>query len=88
MRIFGLKGDKVRWEWTKLQMEELNELYCSLNIFRVITSRRMRWAGYIARMVEYIVVYRVSVGIPEEKFPLRKTCPRRDENIMMVFQEV
>jgi len=66
MRIFGLKGYEVRKEWRKLHMEELNEFYCSLKIFRVITSSRMRWAGYIARMGEYIGVYRVSVGIPEE----------------------
>jgi len=88
MRIFGLKRDKVKWEWTKLHMEELNELYCSLNIFRVIASRRMRWAGYIARMGEYIGVYRVSVGIPEEKRPLRMISLRRYDNIMMVLQEV
>ena len=69
-------------------MEELHELYCSLNIFRLITSRRMRWAAYIARMDEYIDVYRVSVGIPEERRPLRKNSHRRDDNIMMDLQEV
>jgi len=50
-RIFGTKRDEVAWEWRKLHNEELNDLYCSSNIVRVIKSRRMRWAGYVARMV-------------------------------------
>ena len=44
-RIFGLKRDEVTGEWRKLQNEELNDLYCSPNIVRVIKSRRIRWAG-------------------------------------------
>ena len=50
MRILGPKRDEVRGEWGKLHNEELNVLYCSPNIVRVIKSRRMRWAGHIARM--------------------------------------
>jgi hypothetical protein len=50
--IFGPKRDKVSGEWRKLHKEELNDLYCSPNIFRVIKSRRMRWAGHVARMGE------------------------------------
>ena len=49
-RVFGLKRDEVTGEWRKLHNEELNDLYCSPNIVRVIKSRRMRWAGYVARM--------------------------------------
>ena len=49
-KIFGPKGDKVTWEYRKLRSEELNDLYSSPNIFRVVKSRRMRWAGYVARM--------------------------------------
>ena len=51
-RIFGLKRDGVTGEWRKLHNEELNDLYCSPNIVWVITSRRIRWVGHVARMVE------------------------------------
>jgi len=51
-RIFGPKRDEVTGEWRKLHNEELNDLYCSPNIVRVIKSRRMRWAGHVARMGE------------------------------------
>ena len=49
-RIFGAKRDKVTGKWRKLHNEELNDLYCSPNIVRVIKSRRIRWAGHVARM--------------------------------------
>ena len=49
-RIFGPKWVKVKSEWRKLHNEELNNLYSSSNILRVIKSRRMRWAGHVARM--------------------------------------
>ena len=48
-RIFGPKRDEVTGEWRKLHNEELNDLYCSPNIVRAIKSRRMRWAGHVAR---------------------------------------
>ena len=49
-RIFGLRRDEVTEEWRRLRNEALNDLYCSPNIVRVIKSRRMRWAGHVARM--------------------------------------
>ena len=63
-RVFGPKADEVKWEWRKLHNEELNDVYCSLNIVRVIKSRMGR-AGHVARMVERRGVYRVSVWKPE-----------------------
>jgi len=74
-RIFGLKKDKVTGEWRKLHNEELNNLYSSPNIVRVIKSRRMKWAGHVARMGEGRGVCRVLVGKPEGRKPLER--PRR-----------
>ena len=64
-RIFGPRRDEVTGEWRRLHNEELSDLYSSSNIVRVIKSRRMRWAGHVARMGEERVVYRVLVGKPE-----------------------
>jgi hypothetical protein len=66
-RIFWPKRDEVAAEWRKLHNEELNDPYCSPNIVRVINSRRMRWAGNVARVGERRGVYRVLVGNPERK---------------------
>ena len=64
-RIFGPKRDGVKGEWRKLHNDELNELYCSPNIVRVIKSRRMRWAGHEAVMRERRGAYRILVGRSE-----------------------
>ena len=61
-RIFGPRRDEVTGEWRRLHNEELNDLYSSPNIVWVIKSRRMRWAGHVARMVEERGVYRVLLG--------------------------
>ena len=87
-RIFGRKRDEVTWEWRKLHNEELNDLYCSPNIVQVIKSRRMRWAGHVARMEEKRGVYRVLVGKPEGKIPLGRLRLRWEDNIKMDRQEV
>ena len=75
-------------EWRKLHNEELNDLYCSRNIVRVIKSRRVRWAGHVACMGEWRGVYRVLLGKPEGKRPLGRPRRRWDDNIKMDFQEV
>ena len=64
-RTFGPKTDEVTGEWRKLYNEELNDLYCSPNIIQVIKSRRMRWAGNVARLGEERGAYRVLEGNPE-----------------------
>jgi hypothetical protein len=64
-RIFGPKRDMVTGEWRKLHNEQLNDLHSSLDIVLVIKSRRMRWAGHVARMGKRRDVYRVLVGKPE-----------------------
>jgi hypothetical protein len=74
-RIFGPKRDEVTGEWRKLHSEELHNLYSSPDIIRQVKSRRMRWAGHVARMGEERKVYKVLVGKPEGKRPLGR--PRR-----------
>jgi hypothetical protein len=69
-RIFGPKWDKVTGEWRRLHNEELNDLYSSPNIFRVIKSRRMRWAGHVPHMGEGRGAYRILVGRLEGRRPL------------------
>jgi len=87
-KVFGPKRDEVTGEWRKLHNEELNDLYCLLNIVRVVKSRRMRWAGYVARMGEDRGVQRVLVGKPEGKRPLGRQRRRWEDNIKMDLQEV
>ena len=87
-RIFGPKRDEVTGEWSKLHNKELNDLYCSPNIVLVIKSRKMRWAGHVARMGERRGVYRVLLGKPERKRPLGRPRHRWDDNIKMDLQEV
>ena len=86
-KIFGPKRDKVTGVWRKL-LEELNDLYSSPNILRVIKSRRMRWAGRVARMGERRGLYRVWVGKAEGKRPLGRPRGRWEDNIKVDLQEV
>jgi hypothetical protein len=65
-RVFGPKRDEVTGEWRKLHNEELHDLYSLPSIIRIIKSRRMRWAGHVAR-IEKRNVYRLLVGKPEGK---------------------
>jgi hypothetical protein len=66
-KIFGPKRDEVTGEWRKLHNEELNDLYSSPSTIRTIKSRRMMWAGHVARMGEKRSMYRLLVGKLEGK---------------------
>jgi hypothetical protein len=95
-RIFGPKRDEVTREWRKLLNEELhilfNEelhiLYSSPNIIRQIKSRRMGWAGHVARMGEERNVYKVLMGKPEGKRPLGRPSRRWEDWIRMDHREI
>jgi hypothetical protein len=82
-RIFGPKRDGVTGGWRKLHTEELRNLYSSPSIIRIIKSRRMRWAGHVARMGDKRNVYRLLVGKPEGKRPLGRPRRRWVDNIKM-----
>jgi len=87
-RIFRPRKEYVTGEWRRVHNEELNDLYSSPNIVRVIKSRRMRWAGNVARMGEERGVYRVLLGKPEGKRPLGRPRRRWVDNIRMDLQDV
>jgi hypothetical protein len=74
--------------WRKLHNDELHSLYSSLNIVRVIKSKRMRWAGHVAHMEEERNIYRFSVGRPEGKRPLGRPKRRWEDNINMTLREI
>jgi hypothetical protein len=86
-RVFGPKREEVTGELGKLHNEELSDLYSLPNIVRVVKSRRMRWAGHVARMGQGRGVHRFLVGKSEGKRPLGR--PRRKwEDNKMDLQEV
>jgi hypothetical protein len=86
-KIFGLKREEDGSR-RKLHNDELHSLYSSLNIVRMIKSRRMSWAGHVARIEEGRGVYRVLVGKPESKRPLGRPRRRWEDNIKMDFREI
>jgi len=85
-RIYGPKCDVITGELRNPHNEELNDLYCTPNIVRLIKLRRMRWAGHVARMGRG--VHRVLVGTAGGKRPLRRHSRRWHDNIKMDLQEV
>jgi hypothetical protein len=85
-RIFGPKRYEATGEWRRLHNEELNDLYSSPNIIRVIKSRRTRWAGQVARMGEKRGAYRILVGRPEGRRPLGRPRRRWEDNIKTDLQ--
>jgi hypothetical protein len=80
-RIFGPKRDEVTGKWRKLHNEEINDLYSSPNIIRVIKSRTMRLAEHVARMGEGRGAYRILAGRPEGRRPIGRSRRRWDDNI-------
>jgi hypothetical protein len=88
LRVFGPKRDGVTGGWRKLYNEELHNLCSSPSIIRIMKSRRMRWAGHVARMGEKRKVYRLLVGKPEGKRPLERPRRRWIDNIKMDLLEI
>jgi hypothetical protein len=87
-RIFGPKRNQVTGEWRKLHNEELHDLYCLPSIIRIIKSRRMRWAGHVARIGEKRNAYRLLVGKPEGKRLLGRPRCRWVDTTRMDLGEV
>jgi hypothetical protein len=87
-RIFGPKRDKVTGEWRRLHDKEPYALYSSPKIIWVIKSRRLRWAGHVARVWERRGAYRHLVGKPEGRRPLGRPRCRWNDNVKMDLIEL
>ena len=87
-KIFGDKKDEIAGEWRNLHNAELHAFYSSPNITRSLKSRRLRWAGHVARMEQSRNAYRVLVGKPEGKRPLGRPRRRWEGSIKMDLREV
>ncbi|KAJ4428156.1 hypothetical protein ANN_24171 [Periplaneta americana] len=87
-KIFGANWDEVTGKWRKIHNAELHPLISSPDIIRNIKSRRLRWAGHVARIGESRNAYRVLVGRPEGKTPLGRPRRRWEDNIKMDLREV
>jgi hypothetical protein len=87
-RIFGPKRDEVTGEWRRLHNKELHPLHSLPNIIRVIKSRRLRWAGHVARMGKRRGAYKALVGKPEGRSSLERPKCRWEDNIKIDPREV
>jgi hypothetical protein len=87
-RIFGPKRDEVTGGWRKLNNEKLHGFYSSPRMIKMIKSRRMGWAGYVARMVEKTSAYMIFPGKPQVKRPLGTARRRWVDNIKMDVREI
>jgi hypothetical protein len=88
LRIFVPKRDEVIGGCRKLHNQELHNLYSSPSIIRIIKSRKMRWAGHVARMGKNRNAYRILVGKSEAKRPLGRPRPRWEDNIKIDLKEI
>jgi hypothetical protein len=86
--IFGPKRDEVTGEWRKLHNEELHNLYPSPDIIGQVKSRRIKWAGHVARMGEKRIVYKILVGKPEGNRPQGRPRCRWEDGIRMDLREI
>jgi hypothetical protein len=86
-RIFGPKREEVRSEWRRIHNKELHALYSSADIIRMMKSRRVRWAGRVARMGQRSGAYRSLVGKPEGRRPLERPRRRWEDNIKIDLRE-
>jgi hypothetical protein len=87
LRIFGPKREEVAVDWRRLHSEELHNLCTSPNLIRLVKSRRMRWAGHVARMREMRNAYNILVGKSEWKRLLGRTRLRWEDSIRMDLRE-
>jgi hypothetical protein len=87
-RIFGPKRDEVTGGWRKLHNKELHNLYYLPSIIRSIKSRRMRWTGHVARVVENMNAYSALMGKPEGERQLERPRHRWEDNIKMDLREM
>ena len=84
-KIFGAKRDEITGEWRTLHNAELDALHSSPNINRNLKSRRLRWAGHVARLEQFRNAYRVIVGETESKKPLGRPRRRWEDNIYFFY---
>ena len=84
----GARKDEITGEWRKLHNAELHALYSSSNIIRGLKSRRVRWAGHVARMEQSRNAYRVLLGKSEGKRPLGRPRRRWEDNIKINLREL
>ena len=87
-KIFGTKKDEVGWEYRKLHNHELEELYKSPSIVRIIKSRRLRWAGHVARMSEERTARTIFAQKPRSKRPLGRPTRRWKDNVLQDLEEI
>ena len=87
-KIYGPKRDEMTGEWRRLHNEELHGLYDSPDVVKIMKSRRLRWAGHVARMGEKRRLYSILVGRPDGKRPLGRPRRRWEDNIRRDLREV